>query len=195
MMRAFAMADNGTRLEGLAPSPEWLLRQRQLTDVGRAGDAAREVELLEELAAAFLELDDDPGVAAGAASSSQSSVSRQSWRARQRRPCFSFQARQRRHAGSVPLWGPPVTEGSFENRSTSFSWERVDPTRGRVNTRPLTATGSSALVGLLAPLQLERLGNLPEHDPDHGHRLAGNEVLIVQRGTLSMPLRQELVLA
>ena len=50
-------------------------------------------------------------------------------------------------------------------------------------------------VRFLAPLQLDRLGNLPEHDPDNGHRLAGNEVLVVQWRTLSMPLRLELVLA
>jgi hypothetical protein len=88
-----------------------------------------------------------------------------------------------------------VAEGSFENRSTSFSWERVDPTRGRVSKRPLTATSSSALVGPLTPLHIDRLGDLPEHDPDHGHRLAGNEVPVVERGALGMPLGQKLVLA
>jgi hypothetical protein len=57
------------------------------------------------------------------------------------------------------------------------------------------APNGSVRVRLLAPLQLDRLGDLPEHDPDHGHRLAGDEVLVVERGTLTVPLRQELVLA
>jgi hypothetical protein len=57
------------------------------------------------------------------------------------------------------------------------------------------AANGSVRVRLLAPLQLDRLGDLPEHDPDHGHRLAGDEVLVVERGTLTVPLRQELVLA
>jgi hypothetical protein len=48
---------------------------------------------------------------------------------------------------------------------------------------------------LLAPIQVDRLGDLPEHDPDDRHRLVGDEVLVVQRGTLGMPIGQELVLA
>jgi hypothetical protein len=48
---------------------------------------------------------------------------------------------------------------------------------------------------LLARLQVDRLGDLPEHDPDDRHRLAGDRVLVLQRGTLTVPLGQELVLA
>jgi molybdopterin/thiamine biosynthesis adenylyltransferase len=54
---------------------------------------------------------------------------------------------------------------------------------------------ASARVWLLARLRVDCRGDLPEHDPDHRHRLAGDEVLLVQRGTLGVPLSQQLVLA
>jgi hypothetical protein len=54
-----------------------------------------------------------------------------------------------------------------------------------------------SLVGihLPAPFQVNRLGDLSEHDPDNGHRLAGDEVLVIERGALGVPLGKELVLA
>ena len=44
------------------------------------------------------------------------------------------------------------------------------------------------------PLRVDCLGDFPERDPDHRHRLAGDEALLVQRGTLGVPLSQQLVL-
>ena len=52
---------------------------------------------------------------------------------------------------------------------------------------------ASACVCLLAPLRVDCLGDLPEHDPDHRDGLAGDKVLLVQWGTLGVPLSQQLV--
>lgn len=54
---------------------------------------------------------------------------------------------------------------------------------------------ASMCVRLSAPLSVDRLGDLPEQDPDDRHRLGGDELLVVERGTLGLPLGEELVLA
>jgi hypothetical protein len=50
-------------------------------------------------------------------------------------------------------------------------------------------------IRLVGPLLVDRLGDLPEHDPDDGHRLTGDEVVVVERSTVGVPLGQDLVLA
>jgi hypothetical protein len=47
----------------------------------------------------------------------------------------------------------------------------------------------------LRPTPVYRRGDLPQYDPNDGHCLAGNEVILVKRGTLGVPLGEELVLA
>lgn len=48
---------------------------------------------------------------------------------------------------------------------------------------------------MLAGIQVDCRRDLPEDDPDHSHRLAGDEVLVIKHRTLGVPLRQELVFA
>jgi hypothetical protein len=50
-------------------------------------------------------------------------------------------------------------------------------------------------VRLLAPLHVDRLFDFPKHDSDRGHLVAGDGVLVVERGTLGVQLGHELVLA
>ena len=52
----------------------------------------------------------------------------------------------------------------------------------RSSTLAYTSVGG---VRLPAPPHVDRLSNLPQHDPDHGHRLAGHEVLVVPPGARS----------
>jgi tetratricopeptide (TPR) repeat protein len=47
----------------------------------------------------------------------------------------------------------------------------------------------------LPPLHVDRLRDLPQNDSDDEHRLGGDEMLVVDRRTLGVPLGQELILA
>ncbi len=79
-----------------------------------------------------------------------------------------------------------VSAARLDGRDESPDVAQLDKAREAV---------ARALAGRIPELpqssvHVDRLGNLPEHDPHNRHRLAGNEVLVVQRGTLSMPLGQ-----
>jgi hypothetical protein len=88
-----------------------------------------------------------------------------------------------------------LVRNGLEIRSTSWAGAALGSEEDRDRFH-LDGTGASArVVWVPAPLHVDRLGNLPEHDPDHGHRLAGNKVLVIQRGTLAVPLSKEFVLA
>jgi hypothetical protein len=45
------------------------------------------------------------------------------------------------------------------------------------------------------PLQVDRLGDFPEHNPDDEHGLAGDKMLLIDGRSFGMPLGQELVFA
>jgi hypothetical protein len=102
--------------------------------------------------------------------------------------CSSGQLRRRTGAGWRTHWRTgtkiPANQlfpGGLENRPTTFSPERVDPhAKACQHTSPLTANRLSELVPVLAPLHVDRFGDLPEHDPNNGHRLAGDEVILAE---------------
>jgi hypothetical protein len=61
----------------------------------------------------------------------------------------------------------------------------------------LRSGGRRVSVGIciLPPLHVQGLGDFPQSDPHREHRLTGSQVVLVKRGTLPVPLGQELVLA
>jgi hypothetical protein len=70
---------------------------------------------------------------------------------------------------------------------------RVCP-RARVDLAAPAPDSSASEWIRLVPLYVDRLGDLPQHDHDNERGPVGNKVLLVDRRSFGMPLREEFVL-